>query len=340
MLSVLRSMKSKPVLTLPVVMLCLAVYAQDRKQPIVTGEPWMDTEGRSINAHGAGILYYEGVYYMYGEIKKGKTWLVQGQNWEDYRVPAGGVSCYSSKDLLHWKDEGVALAPTTGDASSDLDTGRVIERPKVIYNQRTHQFVMWMHIDKSDYSYAHAGVAVSDRPAGPFQYLGSLRPNGQMSRDMTLFQDDNGKAYLVYASEDNNTMQICLLSEDYRSPTRTYIRILENQRREAPAMFRYRGKYFLITSLCTGWDPNPANYAVADSIMGRWEQKGNPCTGTDADKTFYAQSSFVLPLAGEPGSFIFIADRWNKLNLEDSRYIWLPLAVKDDKVKIPWVSGR
>jgi len=50
---------------------------------------------QDINAHGAGVLFHNGVYYLYGEIKKGKTWLVPGQTWEDYRVPAGGVSCYS-----------------------------------------------------------------------------------------------------------------------------------------------------------------------------------------------------------------------------------------------------
>ena len=44
-------------------------------------------------------LYYRGMYYLFGEVKKGKTWLVPGQQWEDYRVPAGGVSCYSSSDL-------------------------------------------------------------------------------------------------------------------------------------------------------------------------------------------------------------------------------------------------
>ncbi len=30
-------------------------------------------------------MYHAGVYYLYGEIKKGKTWLVPGQDWEDYR---------------------------------------------------------------------------------------------------------------------------------------------------------------------------------------------------------------------------------------------------------------
>ena len=68
-------------------------------------DKWLDTDGHFINAHGAGVMYHNGTYYLFGEIKKGKTWLVPNQTWEDYRVPAGGVSCYSSTDLKHWKYE-------------------------------------------------------------------------------------------------------------------------------------------------------------------------------------------------------------------------------------------
>ena len=42
----------------------------------------------------------------------------------------------------------------------------VIERPKVIYNDKTKKYVMWMHIDKRHYEYARAGVAVSDKVTG------------------------------------------------------------------------------------------------------------------------------------------------------------------------------
>ena len=261
-----------------------------------------DMDGHAINAHGAGILKYNNTYYLFGEIKKGKTWLVANQPWEDYRVPAGGISCYSSKDLITWKNEGIALKPLTGKPSSEIDTGRVIERPKVIYNGRTKKFVMWLHIDKNDYSLSHAGVAISDKATGPYTYLGSVAPNEQMSRDMTLFKDDDGKAYLIYASENNMTMQICLLSDDYLSPTKNYIRILENQHREAPALFKQNGKYFLITSLCSGWDSNPATYAVANSMMGTWTQKGNPCVGSGAETTFNSQSTFVLPVDEKKGN--------------------------------------
>ena len=199
---------------------------------------------------------------------------------------------------------------------------------------------MWMHIDKEDYSYARAGLAVSDNPQGPYKYLGSLRPNGQMSRDMTLFKDDDDKAFLVYASEDNNTMQICLLSDDYLAPTINFNRILINQRREAPALFKHQGKYYLITSLCSGWSPNAALCSVADSVMGNWEDRGNPCLGPGAETTFDSQSTFVLPLNEETGSFIFMADRWNKTDLPDSRYIWLPFQIPDGKVGISWMDYK
>jgi sucrose-6-phosphate hydrolase SacC (GH32 family) len=313
--------------------LFFSAYAQNARQ-IIAGENWKDENGNFINAHGSGVLFYNDTYYLFGEIKKGKTRLVPNQNWEDYRVNAGGISCYSSKDLLHWKYEGVALAPDKKDTASDIHVNKVIERPKVIYNARKKQFVMWLHIDKEDYSYARAGVAVSNKPQGPYKFLRSVRPNDQMSRDMTLFKDDDEKAYLVYASENNNTMQVCLLSDDYLSPTKKFIRILENQRREAPAVFKHDGKYFLITSLCSGWDPNAAMYATADSIMGEWKQKENPCIGTDSATTFHSQSTFVFPFGNKKNEFIFMADRWNKLDLESSQYLWLPLFINNGKVEI------
>ena len=37
---------------------------------------------------------------------------------------------------------------------------------------------------------------------------------------------------------------------------------------------RYNGKYYMLSSGCTGWDPNVAELAVADSIMGQWTTIG------------------------------------------------------------------
>lgn len=317
------------------IFLPFTLLAQKKGIALTQAAVWNDTDGNPINAHGAGVLYYNRVYYLFGEIKKGSTRLVPGQSWEAYRVAAGGVSCYISADLVNWQYKGVALAPNTADSGHDLHTSRVIERPKVVYNKSTGKFVMWMHIDKEDYSYARAGVAVSDHPEGPYNYIESVRPNGNMSRDMTLYKDDE-KAYLFYTSENNQTMHVCQLADDYLKPTTNDKRILINESREAPALFKHKKTYYLITSGTTGWSPNKALYAVADAPMGEWKEQDNPCVGPGADTTFGVQSTFVLPVAGKKNTYIFMADRWNKTDLEASRYVWLPLVIEDNKAVVHW----
>lgn len=328
------------IFTVPTLILILTVIVSCRNSTnnvFKPGEVWKDTNGKPINAHGGGILYDNGKYYWFGEIKKGKTWRVEHiTTWECYRVKAGGVSCYSSSDLLNWNYEGVALPAETGDSTSDIHTSKVIERPKVIYNEKTGKYVMWMHIDFEDYSYARAGVAVSDKPEGPYTYLGSMQPNEQMSRDQTLFKDTDGKAYQICSSENNATMYINELTDDYLKPTGKFNRIFIGLSREAPAMVMHHHKYYILTSGCTGWDPNPAKYAIADSIMGEYKIMDNPCVGVDADKTYYAQSTFILPVEGKNNSYIAMFDRWNKTDLEDSRYVWLPLRFEGDKMVIEW----
>jgi hypothetical protein len=157
---------------------------------------------------------------------------------------------------------------------------------------------------------------------------------------MTVFKDDDSKAYLIHSSENNNTMHVNLLSEDYLKVTDRYVRILENKRREAPAMFKYQGKYYLVTSDCSGWSPNPATYATADFPLGTWNQAGNPCKGDGSATTFDSQSTFILPLDAQKGEFLFMADRWNKTDLKDSRYIWLPLKASHGDVSIIWHENR
>ena len=310
---------------------------QDEEKYIEPGNVWKDTDGNVINAHGGGMLYYDGVYYWYGENKGDSTYRLKGvATWDCWRTEAGGVSCYSSKDLINWKFEGLALPSTPDDTLSDLHPSQVIERPKVIYNDKTQKFVMWMHIESPDYEKAHAGVAISGTPTGPFTYLGSFKPNGQDSRDQTLFKDDDGRAYHICSSEWNKTLYISLLNDEYTRESGVYTRNFINKSREAPAVFKHKNKYYMITSGCTGWDPNVAEYAVADSLLGNWTIIGNPCTGKNADSTFYAQSAFVFLVEGRNDYYIAMFDRWNKIDLIDSRYVWLPVEFDGERIKIEW----
>lgn len=308
--------------------ICISVLAEaqtsftKRTTQFTPGELWLDEAGEPINAHGGGLLYIDKTYYWFGE-KRG-------------RRGSQGVNVYSSKDLYNWKFESLALAQEA-DTLSDIAVGCVMERPKVIYNKKTGKYVMWFHLELRGKGYraARAGVAVSDKVTGPFKFVGSFRPNGNMSRDMTLFVDDDGAAYHIYSSRENYDLRIAKLSDDYLSGTTKDIMLFSNHR-EAPAVFKHNKKYYLITSGCTGWTPNRASLHVADSLMGAWTLVGDPMTGPNAEKTFNGQSTFVQAVPGKKDAFIFMADRWNPDDLRDSRYLWLPVQFKEGVPFIDW----
>jgi Glycosyl hydrolases family 43 len=340
-------------------------FAEEQKPAthIRPGDAWLDTDGNRINAHGGGILFHQGTYYWYGEIKQGKTYLPDvNKSWGGTRVDVVGISCYSSTDLLTWKHHGNVLPAVPG---TDLDPKLVLERPKVIYNAKTKKFVLWFHADSLNYAAAKAGVATSDTPTGPFTYHGSFRPHagiwpinatdadkadeksqlvkdftaGQMVRDLTVFVDDDQKAYLFAASEGNPTMHIAELTDDYLKTTGKYTRIFPGRSMEAPAVFKRGGKYYLIASGCTAWAPNAARSGVADSIWGPWKELENPCKGEKADISFFSQPTYVLPIPGQPERFIYLGDRWIKDDLADSRYIWLPIGFREDgQPEIRWMD--
>ncbi|MDB5261505.1 MAG: beta-glucanase, partial [Adhaeribacter sp.] len=159
---------------------------------------------------------------------------------------------------------------------------------------------------------------------------------GQMSRDMTVYVDDNGKAYHIHAAEENLTLHISELTDDYIGFTGKWMVVAPAGHNEAPAICKYKGKYYLITSGCTGWDPNAARSFVATSMWGPWEALGNPAVGQGADLTFESQGTFILPVAGKKDAFIFMADRWRPNNPIDGRYVWLPLVFENGKPILRW----
>jgi beta-xylosidase len=232
--------------------------------PFHPGQVWSDTDGVPINAHGGGFLYRKGTYYWYGEFK------TAGPGGNAANV---GVSVYTSHDLYHWKNAGTALK-VSDNPDSDIVKGCVIERPKVLYNAKTRTYVMWFHLELKGkgYSAALAGVATSKSPTGPYKFMRDFRPDGEMSRDMTLYQDDDGKAYLITTSENNQTQHLSQLTDDYLDTTGHFTRILANKALEGEAIFKADGHYFYLGSHTTGWAPNPAFGAVAEKLEGPWKE--------------------------------------------------------------------
>jgi beta-galactosidase len=305
--------------------LSLPVAKIEKVNSFKPGEIWLDESGNSINAHGGGLLFTNNRYYWFGEARG--------------RGASHGVNAYSSLDLYNWKYEGTALAQQQ-DTTSDITRGSVMERPKVMFNEKTGKYVMWFHLELRGQGYraARAGVAVSDKAEGPYNFVGSFRPNGNMSRDMTLFKDDDGAAYLVYSSRDNYDLRVARLSDDFLTVTPTDS-LLFSSHREAPSLFKHNNVYYLITSGCTGWTPNKATLHTAKSVWGPWEQSpGNPMSGPNADRTFDGQSTYILPVAGKKDQWIFMADRWKPGDLKDSRYLWLPLRFTNGSLVVQWMD--
>ena len=351
------------------------VRVYQKEKNIVSGKVWRDTDGNVINAHGGGVLYHEGKYYWFGEHRpesgfvtekgincyssidlckwkpEGIVLAVSGEEGAD--IEKGCIMerpkvIYNKKTgkfvmWFHLEKKGngygsacaaVAVSDSPTGSYRFIRSGRVNKGVYPLNMDTKEREIEW---DFSKYKEWWTPEWYSAIEKGLF--LKRDMEGGQMSRDMTLFVDDDGKAYHIYSSEDNLTLQIAELSDDYLGHTGRYIRIFPGGHNEAPAIFKKDGTYWMITSGCTGWEPNKARLLTATSILGEWKQLPNPCVGEKADKTFGGQGTYSFPLQGKEDRFVFMADSWCPESLSDSRYIWLPIQFNEKGIPfIEWID--
>lgn len=269
-----------------------------------TGQDWLADDGLPIDCHGGNIIYVDSLktYFWYGE---------------HYGKPRG-AACYSSADLYNWKNEGVVM---------EKGNIEVFERPKVIYDKINKKYVMWFHYDGNSYSIAELGVAVSDKPTGPFVLQKHFRPNGHESRDIGLYIDPaTDKAYIGYAADHVNvTIRMVALADNYLDVTSNDVDIEAHC--EGPGILNNNGKFYLLTSGCTGWAPNPGNYYTASSIMGPYELKGSPFIGDAGNNSFNSQPCYIFKIPGYKDAYVYMGDRWNGAGSTKSQYVFLPIAI-------------
>src|SRR6185312_8423803 len=216
--------------------LCLAVtaagwaeshkYSQFTNGAVTEHVAWRDTAGNLINAHDGGILWADGKYHWYGMALRPLPAINGPDGGQKTTV---GVVMYSSSDLYNWSYEGVVLATST-DPRSPLYGPMRFERPKILYNALTNQYVMWFHYVgyPGDHTNApgagEAGVAVSSRVNGPYTFKGISRPIDPKGivRDCTVFQDNDGAAYFIYDRDVREpgpgfgrVLHIVKLTDDY-----------------------------------------------------------------------------------------------------------------------------
>lgn len=282
---------------------------------ITPGRVFTDDRGRTAQLHGIGLQ------------RVGDRWLAWGED-----KAAGdrftAVACYSSADLASWRYEGDALTAADGDIGAD----RIVERPKVLQCP-DGRWVMFLHVDSGDYAYARVGYAVSDRPEGPFEYVGSERPLGNLSRDIGVFQED-GIGYLLSEDRDNG-LHIYRLRDDYLG-VEAVVATLRQQARpeigyESPTLVNHEGRYHLFGSDLTGWSMNDNMWTSAAALEGPWDP-WQPIAAPGAN-TFESQVSVVAPVGD---GYVYIGDRWNPALLAESSAVWLPLRIDAGGVHLEW----
>lgn len=287
----------------------------------------IDDRNEKVHAHGGQILNDSGRYYWIGEDRRGRN----------------KVSCYVSEDLYTWKFCNHILtvdSPTekyyvvsdpaldVSGRSASIGVGCNIERPKVLYNKKTGKYVMWMHWELPDnYSQARCAVAVCDTIDGNYTYLGSFNPIGHMSRDCTVFQDDDGTAYFISSARENLDIHIYRLTDDYLAIDKLECILWPGQQREAPTVFKKNGIYYMLTSACTGWAPNQSSYAWAESMAGPWSSR--ELFGDET--TYHSQPTWVIRHEGKETKWLYLGDRWGgERGYDQSEYVLLPIRFEGD----------
>ncbi|MEA5402746.1 MULTISPECIES: family 43 glycosylhydrolase [Arcicella] len=298
-----------------------------QKQLVINpGEKWADMDGNHIQAHGGGVIKIGKTYYWYGE---------QRSKEFDIDTVHHYVSCYASKDLINWKFKGNAIKLARPDTALE---GKhwVLERPKVYYNKKTKKYVMYMHIDGvvkgKRYGFASVGVAISNKPEGPFKYLNAFRPLGKESRDIGQFIDDDGSAYLIFESRPSKGFYIAKLSDDFLTVEKEVSFIQAPL--EGGAIVHYKGLYYVIGSALTSWAPNPNKVATATSLAGPWSTFSD--IAPPETNTYSSQSTMLLKVEGKKQTTVlYMGDRWKPSAQWDSRYLWMPVEIQEGKVWIP-----
>lgn len=358
---------------LALLLLCTHLYAQQN------GQLWPDTDGQHINAHGGNIILQDGTYYWYGENRsdEGASRGVSVYTSTDLRTWKNGgivlpVSDEAGSDIergcimerpkvlynaktgkyvmifhLEMKGRGYAAARVAF-AQSDSPTGPF----HFIRSGRIHAGKWPFDMSKKDIAAAKLTDASAWKDwwtpewrveTEKGMYLWRDMEGGQMSRDMTVYVDEKGRAYHITSSQENLTLLVSELTDDYLDFTGKYNMIAPGGQNEAPCIFQHNGRYWLICSGCTGWAPNEARMYTSESIWGPWTKLPSPFVGTatgyrlmPSDKTFGAQGTYILPVGDR---FIFMADIWKPKQLSHSLHLWLPIQFQADGTPlIPWVN--
>ncbi|WP_298195535.1 family 43 glycosylhydrolase [Novosphingobium sp.] len=269
------------------------------------GEPWLDSAGKPIQAHGGSMFVHDGAFYWYGENKEFTT----GKN----EIFSWGVRCYRSTDLYNWDDLGLIIPPDETDRSSPLHPSAGLDRPHIVYHPGLKRFVCWVKMVKG--AIQTRAVLVADAFTGPYRLIRQgIAPVGMSAGDFDLaVSPDDGKAYMYF--ERAHSELICAdLSEDYTEFTGYYSTHFPRPGpptvREGIAHFVRGNRHYIASSGTTGYFPNPSEIAVGETWHGPFTRLGDLHPRDRTRTSFNSQISCIFRHPGKRDLYIAMADRW------------------------------
>lgn len=193
----------------------------------------------------------------------------------NYKMPDWHV--FSSTDMVTWKDHGALLSPKTFSwATGDAYAAQCIERDGKFY-----WFVSTFH--KSDgisKGGAAIGVAVSDRPTGPFKdAIGKALVINEMTKDLphawddidpTVMIDDDGQAYMYWG---NGSLKWAKLKKNMIEMDGPITTLMPKNFIEGPWVYKRKELYYLVYA-SAGTKPEMIEYCTATSPAGPWIYRG------------------------------------------------------------------
>lgn len=224
-----------------------------KKETVMSGNPvfpgwYADPEG----------IIYDDTYWIY-------------PTWSDLYEKQTFFNCFSSKDLVNWTKH-----------ESILDTTEVkwakiaMWAPSVIRKDGKY-YLFFGANDVHEGEIGGIGVAVSDRPEGPYKDLLG-KPlineiiNGAQPIDQFVFRDDDDTYYMYYGGWRH--CNIVKLNDDFTGLVpfedgEIYKEVTPENYVEGPFMFKKNGKYYFMWSE-GGWGGPDycVAYAIADSPFG------------------------------------------------------------------------
>nr|WP_236941130.1 glycoside hydrolase family 43 protein [Flammeovirga sp. MY04] len=185
---------------------------------------------------------------------------------------------FSSKDLKQWKKHSHVL---------DLENIKwgafALWAPSIIEHHGKYFLFFSVNDIQKDEEVGGIGIAVSDRPEGPFKdYLGkpliSEFHNKAQPIDQFVYKDDSGQIYMYYGGWRH--CNVVKLSDDLTSIVpfedgELYKEITPENYTEGPFVMKRKGKYYFMWSE-GGWMRSDYSvaYAIGDSPVGPFKKVG------------------------------------------------------------------